>query len=188
MRICPWKALSVLVVFAACGTPPAPRAALLPRPERVSSDPRVIGIHAPAIDPEAVLTVERAAWLIAEARAQKAALPPVRPAVYRGSAGQGRAPGPVLTGSGSVNGYPCGGALPSCCTLRAESGGDPTAQNPSSSSSGLWQFTHDTWAGYGGYSEAKYAPAAVQNARAVQVFAGGSGASNWFGDGCYNGR
>lgn len=92
-----------------------------------------------------------------------------------------------VSGTGSVNGYPCGGDLPSCCTLRAESGGIPTAQNPTSSSSGLWQFTHDTWAGYGGYSEAKYAPPEVQNERARIVFAGGRGASNWYGDNCYPG-
>jgi hypothetical protein len=122
--------------------------------------------------------VVQAAALIETARSQR-----------KSTAGSlGERSGAAVTSSGSVNGYPCGGALPSCCTLQAESRGQPTAQNPVSSSSGLWQFTHDTWAGYGGYSEAKYAPASVQNERAAQVFAGGRGASNWFGDGCYGGR
>lgn len=89
---------------------------------------------------------------------------------------------------GIVNGMTCGGDLPSCCTLTLESHGQSGAQNPISSASGLWQFTHDTWAGYGGYSEAKYAPVSVQNERARQVYNGGLGASNWYGDGCYNGR
>lgn len=78
----------------------------------------------------------------------------------------------------------CGGDLPSCCIMRRESGGSPTAQNPSSSASGKWQFMHDTWAGYGGYENAKDAPASVQDERARQVWAGGAGASNWAGPGC----
>ncbi len=49
------------------------------------------------------------------------------------------------------------------------------------------QFTDDTWGGYGGYQHAKDAPANVQNERARQVFAGGAGASNWYGDSCYAG-
>jgi hypothetical protein len=97
------------------------------------------------------------------------------------------ASGSTVVSAGAVNGYPCGGSLPSCCTLIHESHGTPTAQNPTSSSSGLWQFTDDTWAGYGGYRHAKDAPPSVQNERAAIVFAGGRGASNWYGDGCYAG-
>lgn len=87
----------------------------------------------------------------------------------------------------SFNGFVCGGVLPSCCTLEKESHGTPTAQNPSSSASGLWQFMHDTWGGYGGFMEAKYAPPGTQNERAAQVFAGGAGWGAWAGDGCYPG-
>jgi len=89
---------------------------------------------------------------------------------------------------GSINGMPCGGDLPSCCTLRFESGGNPVAQNPHSSASGLWQDMHDTWGGYAGVSEAKYASVKDQNDRNRILFAGGAGAHNWYGDGCYNGR
>jgi len=112
----------------------------------------------------------------------------VSPAAVSTPSGTAGAPALAVPGStGFVNGYPCGGPLPNCCTLRIESGGNPTAQNPHSSASGLWQFMHDTWAGYGGYSEAKYAPPEVQNQRAIEVFAGGAGWGNWKGDGCYPG-
>ncbi len=74
----------------------------------------------------------------------------------------------------------CGGDLPPCCVLARESGGDPRAENPVSTASGLWQFVDGTWGGYGGYSHASYAPVSVQNDRARQVWAGGAGASNWY--------
>ena len=91
-----------------------------------------------------------------------------------------------VNATGSINGYPCGGNLPSCCTLSHESGGNPMARN-SSSASGLWQFIDSTWNYFGGYSSAYLAPPSVQNAKAVLAFAGGAGASNWYGDGCYPG-
>lgn len=80
---------------------------------------------------------------------------------------------------GSVNGYPCGGDLPPCRVLRCESGGDPTAENPTSSASGLWQILDSTWAGYGGYARASHAPAEVQNEKARALWANGRGASHW---------
>jgi transglycosylase-like protein len=126
-----------------------------------------------------VQRVENAAVLIAAAHSADVARVQ-RPRLRIGTA-------TTITGAGSVNGYPCGGTLPSCCTLEHESHGTPDAQNPTSSSSGLWQFTDDTWAGYGGYQHARQAPAAVQNERAVQVFAGGRGWAAWKGDGCYAG-
>jgi hypothetical protein len=88
---------------------------------------------------------------------------------------------------GAINGAPCGGTLPSCCTLRFESGGNPVA-NGSGQWWGLWQFADGTWAGYGGVQHASQASVATQNERAVVVFAGGAGARNWYGDGCYGGR
>jgi hypothetical protein len=81
--------------------------------------------------------------------------------------------------AGQVNGYPCGGDLPPCWVLQRESGGSPTAQNPSSSASGLWQFLRGTWAGYGGYVEAWLAPPSVQNEKARLTWAGGSGCFHW---------
>lgn len=84
-----------------------------------------------------------------------------------------------VSGSGTVNGYPCGGALPTCRVLACESGGDPSAQNPTSSASGLWQILDSTWDGFGGYARALHAPWQVQNEKAVQLWAGGAGQSHW---------
>lgn len=83
------------------------------------------------------------------------------------------------TEAGTVNGYPCGGSLPPCRVLACESGGNPTAQNPTSSASGLWQVLVSTWGGFGGYPEAWLAPADVQNEHARILWAGGRGASHW---------
>lgn len=92
------------------------------------------------------------------------------------------ASGPA-TGVGQVNGYPCGGDLPPCWVLARESGGDPTAVNPTGcgghTCGGLWQFDPRTWAGFGGYRHAQDAPAEVQNQAARQLWAGGSGCSHW---------
>ena len=81
--------------------------------------------------------------------------------------------------TGTVNGYPCGGSLPPCYVLYRESRGNPTAQNPRSSASGLWQFVHGTWNHYKGYNEAKYAPWQVQNEKARWLWAGGRGCAHW---------
>ena len=77
----------------------------------------------------------------------------------------------------------CGGDLPPCCVMMRESGGSLTAQNPTSTASGKWQFINGTWGGYGGYAEAWMAPESVQDARARELWAGGAGASHW-GGGC----
>lgn len=74
----------------------------------------------------------------------------------------------------------CGDDLPPCWVMWAESGGDPTVWNTAGSgASGKWQFMPGTWAGYGGYSAAAYAPESVQDERARQVWAGGAGCSHW---------
>ena len=85
---------------------------------------------------------------------------------------------PAIT-AGSVNGYPCGGDLPPCYVLARESGGNPTAQNPRSTASGLWQFLDSTWANYAGYPKARLAPPDVQNEKARLTWAGGRGCAHW---------
>lgn len=92
-------------------------------------------------------------------------------------------PPPPAAGAGQVNGYPCGGDLPPCWVMRRESGGDPTAVNPTGcgghTCGGLWQFDPRTWAGYGGFAYAQDAPWQVQNDRARQLWAGGAGCAHW---------
>ena len=72
-----------------------------------------------------------------------------------------------------------GGALPPRSVLMCESGGNYQAENPTSSASGGWQIVDGTWGGYGGYRHASDAPPEVQDERAAQLWAGGSGASHW---------
>lgn len=94
----------------------------------------------------------------------------------------------------------CGGDLPSCCTVKYESHGNIYAVEPGhlgapygdpgdpwKHASGKWQFTPPTWNRFMGYPYAAAAPALVQNEKAREVFDGGRGASNWYGDGCYSG-
>ena len=88
-------------------------------------------------------------------------------------------PAPVDT---SVQGA-CGGNLPPCCVMMRESHGNTTVVNQSSGASGKWQFMTATWAGFGGYATAAQAPESVQDAKAAQLWAGGSGAGHW-GGGC----
>lgn len=49
---------------------------------------------------------------------------------------------------------------------RVESHGNYQAKNPTTSASGAYQNTNGNWGGYGGYAEARFAPKAVQDAKA----------------------
>ena len=66
------------------------------------------------------------------------------------------------------------------CIREAESGGDYRAENPVSSASGAWQFIDSTWESVTGLP----APASaysrkVQDAAALELWAGGAGAGHW---------
>jgi hypothetical protein len=65
------------------------------------------------------------------------------------------------------------------CIAKYESGGNPRAQNPHSTASGLYQFVNGTWNHFGGYARAMYAPVSVQTAKFYQVWNGGRGSGNW---------
>lgn len=75
------------------------------------------------------------------------------------------------------------------CVRAHESGGNYTAQNPSSSASGAYQFLTSTWrnvsarAGHPGYPRASAAPWWVQDAVALWLYSNG-GRSAWAGTGC----
>jgi hypothetical protein len=76
---------------------------------------------------------------------------------------------PVSGATGSVNGHPCGGPLPSCAVLARESHGT-NVQNPDGrSASGYWQIQDETWNGFGGYARAVDAPPEVQDAKAASL-------------------
>jgi len=52
-------------------------------------------------------------------------------------------------------------------------------QNPHSSACGKYQFVRGTWNNYGGYRSACDAPESVQDAKALEVWDNGNGASHW---------
>jgi Transglycosylase-like domain len=52
-----------------------------------------------------------------------------------------------------------------------ESSGNPTARNPRSSASGLYQAIEGTWHGYGGYPSAADAPVEIQERHAAELYA-----------------
>lgn len=128
---------------------------------------------------------ERQAAAKAEAKAQAAADAEAAAASRRAapapSPEPSPAPAPAPSGEsvgdhgGVCNGYD----LPPCYVVQRESGFNPTAENPTSTASGLYQFIDSTWAGFGGYSHAAYAPVSVQVAKARIVWANGAGCSHW---------
>lgn len=75
--------------------------------------------------------------------------------------------------------------------VACESGGNPTASNPSSTASGLYQFLDTSWKAYGGgqyASRAKFATPAQQTEIANRAFAQ-SGLSPWTASrGCWGGK
>ncbi len=97
------------------------------------------------------------------------------------SSGTFQAPPPAIAGGNSSSAY---SAFPgAACIVAAESGGSATAQNPTSSASGIFQDLDTTWNGYGGYAHAKDAPVSVQIAF-NQHLAATAGLSQWAADGC----
>ena len=74
------------------------------------------------------------------------------------------------------------------CVIQRESGGNPTAVNPTSGAGGLYQFLPSTWASLGYAAQypggAQTAPVSVQNAAFQKLYAE-AGASPWAPyDGC----
>jgi hypothetical protein len=66
------------------------------------------------------------------------------------------------------------------CIAKYESGGNPRAENPHSSASGLFQFIDGTWRAVTGRSDrAKDAPVSVQIAAFYELWDGGRGAHHW---------
>jgi hypothetical protein len=122
----------------------------------------------------------------AEAAARHAAHIPSRTRGNTGM-GSGSCPSGIGTARGYMNGHPYGGDLPPCCVMRRESGGNPTAYNPTAISpsrpwdhaTGIWQIITSTWAKFKGFLNAMDAPVEVQNEKARLVWAGGAGWSNW---------
>ena len=122
----------------------------------------------------------RKAWLD---RAALAAIPAPAPAPPVSAAAPVAAAAPV-TQPASTATY--GGASGSyeACVIAAESGGNPSAVNPSSGAGGLYQFLPSTWAALGHSGLPQNASVAEQNQAFQQEYAQ-SGTSAWSPyDGC----
>jgi hypothetical protein len=63
-----------------------------------------------------------------------------------------------------------GSPLPSC-TWQPESGGNPSAVNPTSGAGGYYQIMPSTWAAYGGTGAPQDAPLSEQTAIAQKIYA-----------------
>jgi hypothetical protein len=70
-----------------------------------------------------------------------------------------------------------GSSLPAC-TWQPESGGNPSAVNPSSGAGGYYQITPSTWQAYGGSGAPQNASLAQQTAIAQKIWAA-QGSSAW---------
>lgn len=81
--------------------------------------------------------------------------------------------GATYTGSTASS----GSALPACA-WQPESGGDPSAVNPSSGAGGYYQIMPSTWAAYGGTGAPQDAPMSEQTAIAQRIYQS-QGASAW---------
>ncbi len=181
--------LGALLLLAACSSDPGPR----PQP----------AAPAPTVATESPTTTEAPAPVAVQAEAPEDTTPPtttppatgvtlpepVAPPVTRRTTttvAAVLAPAPARQAP-SAGGLACGGALPPCWVMRAEStspdyptGGDPTIANSGGSgASWKWQFMPSTWDGYGGYATAADAPVAVQDAAAAELWNGGRGCSHW---------
>jgi hypothetical protein len=98
----------------------------------------------------------------------------------------GVAAGVVLASANAAHADPDWAPIIAC-----ESGGNPTAQNPSSTASGLFQFLDTSWIAYGGgkyASRAKYATPTQQYEIANRAYAQ-SGLTPWTASkGCWGGK
>ncbi len=136
-----------------------------PAPEPTTTAPDLLAAPAPAPEPIVEVTTTEPTTVVTHPRKQTSTT--TAEAAY--------ATAPANTSSGA-----CGGSLPPCYVLARESGGSLTVYNYSGSgASGKWQFMPGTWAGYGGYTNAADAPEYIQDAKAREVWAGGSGCHHW---------
>ncbi len=106
--------------------------------------------------------------------------PPVAPAAVAPAA---KAPvaesaTPVTqTSDAGTSAASAGSPLPAC-TWQPESGGNPSAVNPSSGAGGYYQIMPSTWAAYGGTGAPQTAPMSEQTAIAQKIYSA-QGPSAW---------
>jgi hypothetical protein len=108
---------------------------------------------------------------------------PPRPAVVRTAVAPAAESATPVThtvasvSSSSVSAAPTGSSLPAC-TWQPESGGNPSAVNPSSGAGGYYQIMPSTWSAYGGSGAPQDAPMSEQTAIAQKIYHS-QGAGAW---------
>lgn len=134
--------------------------------------------------------LELSAWHPVSSGLLRAALaavpPPPPPPVAAPAPAPAPAPGPVAVAAPAPQPASYGGAPGSfqACVIARESGGNPSAVNPSSGAGGLYQFLPSTWAALGHSGLPENASVAEQNQAFQQAYAQ-SGTSPWAPyDGC----
>ena len=115
----------------------------------------------------------RKAWLNRAALAAVPAPAPA-PAVAAPAAGPAAVTQPASTSTATYS----GGSGYQACVIAAESGGNPSAVNPSSGAGGLYQFLPSTWAALGHSGLPQNASVAEQN-QAFQLQYAQSGGAAW---------
>lgn len=102
-------------------------------------------------------------------------------------------PGTAPAAAASSGTGACGGALPPCSVMRRESGGNPSAINPTGCYDnnpesagygtrgcfGKWQFMRATWWGLGFSGLPTDFGEGTQDAGAAKLWAGGAGCKHW---------
>jgi hypothetical protein len=99
--------------------------------------------------------------------------PPAAPAYPVRSVAQ-----PVVHASNAGSSAASTGSPLPACTWQPESGGNPSAVNPSSGAGGYYQILPSTWAAYGGSGAPQAAPMSEQTAIAEKIYHT-QGASAW---------
>ncbi len=94
--------------------------------------------------------------------------PPPPPAAAVARPSSGPAPAEPAPG-GTASPTPSSSPLPAC-TWQPESGGNPTAVNPSSGAGGYYQIMPSTWRAYGGTGSPQGAPMSEQTAVAQKIY------------------
>jgi Transglycosylase-like domain len=169
-------------------------AAVQPQQEATSWTSSHLSQTTPSQPRTDLLTTQSLAPLAVYATAVVAAEDNEAAAAYRAAAARLAAtsyhPAPSMSPTTSTTSAPAtsGGSNSAIwsCIISHESGGDPTAVNPSSGDGGLFQFNVNTWLSNGG---GQYAPNA-QSATPAQQWAiaiatqAADGWSPWIGDGC----
>jgi hypothetical protein len=107
--------------------------------------------------------------------------PPPPPVISQAGGGGGASAQPAPAGGGGGGITPAGGY--EACVIAAESGGNPSAVNPSSGAGGLYGFLPSTWASLGYPGLPENASPALQQQAFSRLYAQ-SGRSPWITDGC----